>query len=43
MSKAIKSLDADSAVVLLKGLMKRAEASEDAAVLCEVVKRCLLT
>jgi hypothetical protein len=43
MNKAVKDLSEDAAMILLKGLMKRAEASEESAVLCDVVKRCLLS
>jgi len=42
MDEALASLDGDTAALLLKALIKRAEAGGEAEELCDIVKRCLL-
>ena len=42
MKNAVENLDEEDAVILLMALFKKAEANDEAAGLCEIVKYCLL-
>lgn len=43
MNKAVQELSEDTAILLLKALLKRAEASGKAETLSNIMKRCLLS
>jgi hypothetical protein len=43
LQKAVNNLDEESAVLLLRALIRKADASENAKALCDIIKSCLLS
>ncbi|MCL2019370.1 MAG: hypothetical protein FWG70_06365 [Oscillospiraceae bacterium] len=43
LQRAVANLDEESAVILLRGLLRKAEANDQAKALCDIIKSCLLS
>jgi hypothetical protein len=43
LQKAVTNLDEESAVLLLRALIRKADASDNAKALCDIIKSCLLS
>jgi len=43
LQKAVANLDEESAVLLLRALIRKADASDNARALCDIIKSCLLS
>jgi hypothetical protein len=43
LQKAVANLDEESAVLLFRALIRKADANDNAKVLCDIIKSCLLS
>ena len=43
LQKAVKEIDEESAVLLFRALIRKAEYNDNARALCDVIKSCLLS